>query len=322
MTPLLNVQHLCTSFSTPAGKLDVVADVSFHIHSGEAVGIVGESGSGKTMTGLSILDLVPGPAGKIRSGEILFKGVDILQMPSQQRQQLRGNRISMIFQDPMSSLSPFYTVGYQIAEAMRVHQRLGKAELRQKTLNLLQDVGIMEPERRSKQFPHQFSGGMRQRIMIAMALANDPELLIADEPTTALDVTIQAQVLGLLADKRKTKKSMSLLLISHNWGVISALCDRVIVMYAGRIVEEGRTADVYARPKHPYTQALLRSIPRWEAPQQERLPTIAGYPPGAKRDAQGCAFVERCEQGLEICHQHYPPERLLHDQHRYSCFHA
>ncbi len=319
MQALLNVQHLSTSISTPAGSLDVVKDVSFSIRTGEAVGIVGESGSGKTMAGLSILDLVPRPAGNIRSGEILFRGRDILQLPSQQKQQLRGNRISMIFQDPMSSLSPFYTVGSQITEAIAVHQKRTKAELYQQTLALLRDVGIPEPERRSKQFPHQFSGGMRQRIMIAMALANDPDLLIADEPTTALDVTIQAQVLELLADKMRARQDMSLLLISHNWGVISALCDRVIVMYAGRIVEEGATAEVYARPKHPYTQALLRSIPRWQAPALDRLPVLSGQPPMARVDGPGCAFAERCEQRLDLCHHHFPPERLLHD-HRYRCF--
>lgn len=322
MQSLLEVKNLRISFSTAMGSVDVVDDVSFSINSGEVLGIVGESGSGKTMTGLSILDLVPGPAGKIRSGEVIFNGDDILQLPPKQRRNLRGNRISMIFQDPMSSLSPFYSVGYQISEALQVHKKLTKAELRQKTLDLLQDVGIPEPERRREQYPHQFSGGMRQRIMIAMALANDPELLIADEPTTALDVTIQAQVLLLLGEKLRAKKNMSLLLISHNWGVISALCDRVIVMYAGRIVEEGPTAEVYAKPKHPYTQALLRSIPRWEAPQSAALAVIPGQTSGAKLGTLGCSFADRCERAIELCRQHYPPERRLDAQRRFSCHHA
>ncbi len=321
MSTLLQVQNLSTSFSTPTGCLEVVKDISFSIHRGEAVGIVGESGSGKTMTGLSILDLVPRPAGRITSGQVLFRGEDILQMSPPQKEELRGNRISMIFQDPMSSLSPFYKVGTQIAEAIATHQKIGQDELRRQTWDLMRNVGIAEPERRSRQFPHQFSGGMRQRIMIAMALANEPDLLIADEPTTALDVTIQAQVLELLSEKMRARRGMSLLLISHNWGVISALCDRVIVMYAGRIVEEGPTAQVYAQPRHPYTQALLRSIPRWEAPVLHRLPVLNGQPPLSRTVLPGCAFAERCEQRLDLCSHQLPPERLLHE-HRYRCVHA
>lgn len=318
---LLQVDDLRTTFSTFRGPAHVVNRISFRIEPGESLGIVGESGSGKTMTSLSIMDLVPQPQGKITGGSISFDGRDLRSLSNEERRQLRGGAMSMIFQDPMSSLSPFYSVGFQIREAIQCHQDVNKHEANVQVIRLLNEVGIPDPEKRIKQYPHEFSGGMRQRIMIAMALANDPRLLIADEPTTALDVTIQAQVLALIRDKTR-ERNMSLLIISHDWGVISAVCDRVCVMYAGKIVEEGSTQEIWREPKHPYTQALLSSVPHWDTSKEAELFVIPGNPPSFLDDVEGCPFAPRCSRVLPECYKAMPPEKTLGDERRrYLCVH-
>lgn len=319
--PLLQVEKLRTTFSTYRGPINVVDEISFSIEAGESLGIVGESGSGKTMTSLSIMGLVPQPAGRISNGSIRFAGRDLLTLSADERRRLRGGPMSMIFQDPMSSLSPFYTVGFQIREAIHCHQNVSRAEADAKVVSLLTEVGIPDPTRRANQYPHEFSGGMRQRIMIAMALANDPRLLIADEPTTALDVTIQAQVLALIHEKTR-QRNMALMIISHDWGVISAVCDRVLVMYAGKVVEEGTTEEIWRDPRHPYTQALLESVPHWDTRKDKSLYVIPGNPPSFFEDFKGCPFAPRCAKALPSCHTSQPPEKTLGSaRRRYLCVH-
>lgn len=292
--PLLEVEHLETTFSTEAGKLIAVDDVSFEIHEGEVVGLVGESGCGKTVTSKSILRLIPDPPGKISGGQIRFGGRDLVKLSEREMRKVRGNEIAMIFQEPMTALNPVLRVGDQVAEALILHQPdMDRRERRSRVLELLTQVGIPSPNVRVDEYPHQLSGGMRQRVMIAMALACNPKLLIADEPTTALDVTIQAQVLRLMLDLRK-RLGTAILLITHDLGVIAEVCDRVVVMYAGRVVEQAPVDELFHRPRHPYTAALLRSIPKRGARTARRLETIPGLVPDLRNLPPGCRFRDRC----------------------------
>ena len=316
--PLLSVENLTVEFGPRAAGLRAVDEVSFSIAAGASLGIVGESGSGKSMTSLSILRLLPEPPGRIAGGRIIFDGTDLLALPRDRMPEIRGRDIAMIFQEPMSSINPVMTIGAQIEEAIFLHQPMTRPERRARAIELLGLVGVPQPQERIDAYPHQFSGGMRQRVMIAMAVACNPRLLIADEPTTALDVTIQAQVLALIKDIRK-RLGTSILLISHDLGVVADVCERVVVMYAGRIVEDGDVRAIFRRPAHPYTQALLQSMPRLEE-NRRRLQTIAGTvpPPGALR--AGCAFHTRCTVRLDRCASERPPMRQVAQGHSASCW--
>ena len=298
-TPILQVRNLRTQFATQDGLVKAVDDVSFDLYPGETLGIVGESGSGKSVTALSILRLVPEP-GKIVSGEVLFHNQDLLKMSDDDIRDLRGRDIAMIFQDPQSSLNPVLKTGFQIDEAMLAHGKHTKSEAHSRTVELLRKVRIPAPESRVKDFPHQLSGGMRQRAMIAMGLVNAPSILIADEPTTALDVTVQAQILELLADLNR-ELGTAIVMITHNMGVVAGLCTRVIVMYAGQIVEQGPVEQIFESPQHPYTWSLLRSIPRVDALRHERLRSIEGMAPDLLRPPAGCRFHPRCPFRIEKC---------------------
>ncbi|HEX2640570.1 MAG TPA: ABC transporter ATP-binding protein [Pyrinomonadaceae bacterium] len=302
MPHLLEVCNLETSFPTRAGLVRAVNDVSFSIDEGEMLGLVGESGCGKSITALSVMRLIA-PPGKIAAGSIKFKGEELTTAAPDRLREIRGNDIAMIFQDPMTSLNPVYTVGEQIAEALRLHRRLDKKQAWDAAIAAMKEVSIPSPERRANDYPHQLSGGMRQRIMIAMALACDPELLIADEPTTALDVTIQAQILELLDGLRKTRK-LAVLLITHDLGVVAETADRVCVMYTGRIVEESGVDEIFENPKHPYTRGLLRSVPKlsdFSGANAERLQTIEGTVPSPTDLPPGCHFAPRCEYRMPRC---------------------
>ena len=299
---LLEVNNLQTHFPTRAGLVRAVDGVSFYLQRGELLGLVGESGCGKSMTALSIMRLIA-PPGKIVGGEILFEGKDLLNFSESEMRQLRGDDIAMIFQDPMTSLNPVFTVGEQIAEALRLHRKLSRKEARLATIEAMREVSIPDPARRVDDYPHQLSGGMRQRIMIAMALACNPKLLIADEPTTALDVTIQAQILELL-DELRRQRELAVLLITHDLGVVAEVADRVAVMYTGRIVEESPVDELFARPKHPYTEGLLRSVPKLTAEhviKKERLETIEGTVPRPTDLPPGCHFAPRCRHRMPRC---------------------
>ena len=307
-THLLEVNNLQTHFPTRSGLVRAVDGVSFHLDRGELLGLVGESGCGKSITALSVMRLIA-PPGKIVSGEILFDGKDLLRLSDSEMRQMRGDDIAMIFQDPMTSLNPVYTVGEQIAEALRLHRKMSRKQARQATIEAMREVAIPDPARRLDDYPHQLSGGMRQRIMIAMALACNPKLLIADEPTTALDVTIQAQILELLDDLRK-QRELAVLLITHDLGVVAEVADRVAVMYTGRIVEESPVDELFARPKHPYTEGLLRSVPKLtgeHAAKKERLETIEGIVPRPTDLPPGCHFAPRCPHRMPRCTQEEIP---------------
>jgi len=302
MAHLLEVRNLQTHFPTRAGLVRAVDGVSFHLDRGELLGLVGESGCGKSMTALSIMRLIT-PPGKIVNGEILFDGKDLLKLSDSEMREMRGDDIAMIFQDPMTSLNPVYTVGEQIAEALRLHRKLSRSQARNATIEAMREVAIPDPARRVNDYPHQLSGGMRQRVMIAMALACNPRLLIADEPTTALDVTIQAQILELLDELRK-QRELAVLLITHDLGVVAEVADRVAVMYTGRIVEESPVEELFARPKHPYTEGLLRSVPRLtvaDLNKNERLETIEGVVPSPTDLPPGCHFAPRCRHRMPRC---------------------
>ena len=302
MPPLLQVENLQTHFPTRAGLVRAVNDVSFSIGEGELLGLVGESGCGKSITALSIMRLIY-PPGKIAAGSIKFKGEELTTASDDRMRQIRGNDIAMIFQDPMTSLNPVYTVGEQIAEALRLHRQLDKKAAWTAAIDAMREVSIPSPERRANDYPHQLSGGMRQRVMIAMALACDPELLIADEPTTALDVTIQAQILELLDNLRKTRK-LAVLLITHDLGVVAETADRVCVMYTGKIVEASGVDELFVDPKHPYTQGLFNSVPKLSAPDIERatrLETIEGTVPSPTELPPGCHFAPRCKYRMPEC---------------------
>ncbi|WP_078410042.1 ABC transporter ATP-binding protein [Priestia abyssalis] len=316
--PILEVKGLKTHFTTTRGVSKAVDGIDFTLHKGETLGIVGESGCGKSMTSLSILRLIPSPPGKIAGGSVLFKGKDLVTMSETDMRKIRGNEISMIFQEPMTSLNPVIPVGEQIAEALRMHQNMGKKDAWGKSVEMLKLVGIPSPEKRAKQEPFQLSGGMRQRVMIAMALACTPEVLIADEPTTALDVTIQAQILELIKELQ-TKIGMGVIMITHDLGVVAETCDKVAVMYAGNIVEHASTEQIFADPKHPYTQGLLNSLPNIYEDQDE-LATIDGTIPSPYNLPPGCHFASRCPYRQEICTTHHPDLIEQNDGARVRCW--
>lgn len=317
--PLLKVQDLHVHFTTYGGVIKAVRGVSFAVRRGEAVAIVGESGCGKSVTAQAIMGLIPSPPGRIAAGSIQFDGRDIVQLPERELQRIRGWEIGMIFQDPMTSLNPTMTIGNQIMEGLLKHQGLGRAEARARALEMLGTVGIPRPTERLDAFPHQFSGGMRQRVVIAMALACNPKLLIADEPTTALDVTIQAQILEVMKDLKK-QFDTAIILITHDLGVVAGLAERVVVMYAGQVAEQGTVDEIFSRPRHPYTWGLLRSVPRLDATARRRLVAIPGTPPDLFAPPSGCAFAARCDYAMRVCHL-YPPDRVaLGEQHEVACW--
>ena len=316
--PLLSVRNLVTRFRTGRGTITAVDHVSFDVAAGETLAIVGESGSGKSVTALSILRLIPDPPGQIESGEILFDGKDLLKLSDQEIREVRGNRIEMIFQEPMSSLNPSLTVGLQVGEPINLHRKAPWSVALDKARELLGMVRMSDTASRVTAYPHQFSGGMRQRAMIAMALACEPQLIIADEPTTALDVTVQAQILDLLKDMA-ARTGSALILITHDLGVVARYADRVVVMYAGRVVESAPAEELYARPRHPYTRGLMASVPRLHSDAGERLVPIEGQPPDLSRMPVGCAFAPRCRQATDICRNEPPPLRDCGPQHRVAC---
>ncbi len=306
MLPLLDIRDLHTEFRTGAGTVRAVDGISYTVQAGETVAIVGESGSGKSVGAMSVLRLIPDPPGRITGGEVLFDGRDLLRLSEEEMRKVRGSEIGMIFQEPMTSLNPVLTIGRQITETVEQHRGATPTAARERALELLGLVGISDAPRRLKQYPHQLSGGMRQRIMIAIALACDPKLIIADEPTTALDVTIQAQILELMKDLTR-RLNIALIVITHNLGVVARYATRVNVMYAGRIVESGSAAAIYHDPRHPYTIALLRSVPRLDRPRQARLDPVEGQPPDLTRLDGGCAFRPRCRFAVEACATARPP---------------
>ncbi len=310
MGTLLEVIDLQTQFATRSGVVRAVDGVSWDVAEGETVALVGESGCGKSVSALSIMQLVAAPAGRIVGGRILFKGRDLLTLDEEAMRRVRGREIAMIFQEPMTSLNPVLSIGRQLTEGLEIHLGLGAAAARRRAVELLAMVGIPDPARRLSQYPHQFSGGMRQRMMIAMALSCDPALILADEPTTALDVTIQAQILELMRDLSR-RLGVAMLIITHNLGVVARYADRVNVMYAGKIIERGTAREIYANPRHPYTLGLLRSVPRLDEPRRARLDPIEGQPPDLTRLPPGCAFVPRCAFRVERCVQDVPPLRPI-----------
>jgi peptide/nickel transport system ATP-binding protein len=316
--PLLEVDGLRTYFDTLAGTVRSVDGVSYTVQAGQTLGVVGESGCGKSVTALSIMRLVPRPPGRFAGGAVRYRGTDLLALSEARMREIRGNRISMIFQEPMTSLNPVLTVGRQIAETVQLHQKVSRAEALQRAVEMLRVVQIPEPERRAGEYPHQLSGGMRQRVMIALALACNPELLIADEPTTALDVTIQAQILDLL--KRLQKEfGMGVILITHDLGVVAESCDRVVVMYAGRKVEEADVADLFDRPLHPYTRALMLSMPAMNT-RSRRLAEIPGMVPAPHELGRGCAFAARCPHAGDRCRAEQPALTAQGSGHVVACF--
>jgi oligopeptide/dipeptide ABC transporter ATP-binding protein len=316
MSPILRVQDLRVAFATDEGVVRAVDGVSFDIEPGQVVAIVGESGCGKSVTAQTLIGLTRSPNATI-SGTATFEGRDLVTMPDDQLRELRGERIAMVFQDPMTSLNPVYRVGDQIAEAIRAHRDVSKKDALARAVELLHSVGIPNPERRVRDYPHEFSGGMRQRVMIAMALALEPELLIADEPTTALDVTIQAQILSLLRTLNR-EKNVSVLLITHDLGVVADLADKVVVMYAGQVVEEAPLEDLFYRPQHPYTWGLLGSIARLDEPRPDRLPQIPGHPPSLLDPPVGCRFAARCAYAFDDCSR--PPPLVGDGDHLDRCW--
>ncbi len=316
--PLVRVRDLRTSFYTDAGVARAVDGVSFDIEAGKTMALVGESGCGKSVTSLSILRLIPNPPGRIEGGSVEFNGVNLLDLTEPEMRGMRGNNISMIFQEPMTSLNPVFRVGGQIASAIRVHKDVSKAEARNQAIELLEKVGIPAPESRVDDYPHQLSGGMRQRVMIAMALACGPKLLIADEPTTALDVTIQAQILDLL-QALQAETGMAILLVTHNLGIVADVADDVLIMYAGKIVERGPIGEVYKAPQHPYTIGLFESLPSMHH-RGDRLATIRGQVPAATRFPEGCRFHPRCAHAMDVCKTREPAMIEQSDVHRVACW--
>lgn len=302
---LLQVEDLSVEFRTAEGVVHAVNHLSYSLREGEALGIVGESGSGKSVSSLASMRLIPNPPGKIVNGRILYGGRDLVACTEKEMEKIRGNDISMIFQEPMTSLNPILTCGSQIAEVLKLHKGMKKKEAWSGAIAMMKAVGIANPELRAKQYPHQMSGGMRQRVMIAMALAGRPRILIADEPTTALDVTIQAQILDLIR-KLNRESDTAVLMITHDLGVVNELCDRVIVMYTGRIMEEASTDDLFREPLHPYTIGLLNSIPKIEK-EKKALPTIPGMVPNPTEEIKGCSFCPRCDRAMKICGEEEPP---------------
>ena len=316
-THLLSVKDLHTSFTTDHGEVQAVNGVSFNLDAGKVLGIVGESGSGKSVTAYSIMQILA-DNGRITIGEILYKGEDISRWGESKMQDFRGKCCSIIFQDPMTSLNPVFTIGSQIAEAVLLHTKSSKHEAMEKALEMLKLVGINEPEKRLKQYPYELSGGMRQRVMIAMALACEPDILIADEPTTALDVTIQAQILELMQSLQK-KLGMAIIMVTHDLGVIAEMCDEIVVMYGGRFCERGTADEIFYNPRHEYTRGLLRSIPNITN-MKERLVPISGTPINMLNMPKGCAFCARCDKAMKICLEQVPEERIINEYHRASCW--
>lgn len=318
MEKLLVVENLETSFFTHAGEVKAVRGASFDLDKGEAIGLVGESGCGKSVTMMSILRLLA-DTGKVKGGRALFNGKDLITITDNDMLRIRGNEISMIFQDPMTSLNPVFTIENQLIEPLLLHKKMSKKYARKKVIELMKLVGIPECEKRLRQYPHEFSGGMRQRVMIAMALACDPKLLIADEPTTALDVTIQAQILDLMKEL-KNKINTSIILITHDLGVVADLCSRINVMYGGMIVESGTKRDIFYNPKHPYTAGLLASVPNPKNLVKERLKPIDGQPPDLLNPPAGCPFTPRCKYAMKICASSLPPTYEICEGHKASCW--
>ena len=320
MPPLLEVRNLRTEFRTGAGIVRAVDGISYTVDPGETVAVVGESGSGKSVGALSILRLIPDPPGKIVSGEVLFNGRDLMTLSDDDMREVRGGEIGMVFQEPMTSLNPVLSIGRQITEMLVQHRNADKAAAERRAVELLGLVGIGDPQRRLKQYPHQLSGGMRQRIMIAIALACEPKLIIADEPTTALDVTIQAQILELMQNLTR-RLGVALIVITHNLGIVARYATRVNVMYAGRIVESGSATAIYHSPRHPYTMALLKSVPRLDRPRQARLDPIEGSPPDLTRLDRGCSFRPRCRFAVERCAEAPPPLEAVGESGQFAaCF--
>ncbi len=315
---ILEVKNLHVSFYTYAGEVKAVRDVNFELKKGESLAIVGESGSGKSVTSQTIMRLIPEPPGKIKSGEILFGGKDLTKLSNKEMQSIRGSEIGMIFQDPMTSLNPTMTIGKQISEGLIKHQGLSKVEAKQRSIEMLDLVGIPNAAERVDQYPHQFSGGMRQRVMIAIALASNPKLLIADEPTTALDVTIQAQILDLMKNLQE-KMDTSIIIITHDLGVVADIAQKVIVMYAGTVIERGSLDDIFYNPQHPYTWGLLRSVPRLDSKEQGELIPILGTPPDLLAPPKGCPFAPRCDYAMDVC-LNMPEETTVNPGHKVKCW--
>jgi peptide/nickel transport system ATP-binding protein len=317
---LLEIRGLKTEFATDDGIVHAVDGVDLAVDRGETLGVVGESGCGKTVTAMSVLKLIAMPPGRIAGGEIRWQGRDLVPLGAHEMRRIRSKEIGIVFQEPMTSLNPVYTIGEQIGEVLRLHERLGRRAARDKTIEMLRQVRIPNPERRVRDYPHQFSGGMRQRVMIAMALSCSPKLLIADEPTTALDVTIQAQILDLLAEM-KSRLGMAIMLITHAMGVVAETAQRVAVMYAGKVVEEAPVVELFARPRHPYTQGLIRSIPRLDAEggRAARLEAIAGVVPSLVDPPPGCRFAPRCRFARQVCTTETPPLREIATGHKVAC---
>ncbi len=332
--PLLQIKNLHTSFYTDAGEVKAVNGINYNLDNGKVLGIVGESGSGKSVSAYSLMRILT-DTGRVTEGEVLFKGENILNYTPQQMQSFRGSRISMIFQDPMTCLNPVFSVGSQLREAIRIHTDRTKEQVQARALEMLTLVGVNEPERRLKQYPHELSGGMRQRVMIAMALACEPDILIADEPTTALDVTIQAQILELMQSLQK-KLGMAIIMITHDLGVIADMCDEIIVMYAGKVCERGTADEIFYNPRHEYTKGLIRSIPRIVKPdddsnvkknivsvskrRREKLVPIPGTPVDLLNLPEGCAFASRCSEAMKICLSQQPQEVWVNDEHIAACW--
>lgn len=315
--PLLQVKNLHTVFPTESGEVQAVNGISFNLDRGKVLGIVGESGSGKSVTAYSILRILDNP-GRITQGSVMFQDQDIVKMLPQKVREIRGAKISIIFQDPMTSLNPVYTVENQLTEAIRLHTNRDRKQARDRALEMLELVGVNEPHKRLKQYPYQLSGGMRQRVMIAMALACEPDILIADEPTTALDVTIQAQILELMQEL-KEKLGMAIIMITHDLGVIAEMCDEIIVMYAGRVCERGTADEIFYNPRHEYTKGLLRSIPKL-GQGREKLTPIGGSPVDLLNMPKGCAFAARCDSAMKICLAEQPEETAINKNHRAACW--
>jgi len=319
MAGLLQVKDLRTHFFTDEGVVRAVDGISYDVEEGETMGLVGESGCGKSVSALSILRLIPSPPGKIVGGEVWFDGRDLLKVNEEEIRHVRGNRIAMIFQEPMTSLNPVLTIGRQITEALELHLKMNRNAANRRAVELLEMVGIPEGHTRLNDYPHQFSGGMRQRVMIAMALSCNPKLLLADEPTTALDVTIQAQILEILA-RLSSEFKTAVIIITHNLGVVARYADRVNVMYAGKIVESGSAREIYGQPRHPYTLGLLRSVPRLDEARRDKLVPIEGLPPDLANIPPGCSFYPRCSYHIDRCRQEEPPFMLVDGKHYAACW--
>ena len=319
MSPLLEVKNLRTHFYTFEGVVKAVDGVSYDLEEGETLGLVGESGCGKSVSAMSLMRLIPDPPGKIVDGEILFEGQDVLQLSMDEMRHIRGAKMSMVFQEPMTSLNPVLNLEKQLGETLQLHKGMTKQEARQESVELLARVGIPDPERRVRQYPHQFSGGMRQRVMIAMALSCNPRVIIADEPTTALDVTIQAQILELM--KGLTQEfGVAMIVITHNLGVVARYADRMNIMYAGKIIERGESAEIYSNPRHPYTVGLLKSVPRLDLPRRTRLDPIEGQPPDLIAVPKGCAFRDRCKWAVDKCATEDPGLETVAEGHYSACW--